>query len=256
MGKDPAFLFYTNDYLGGTMGFSFEQHGAYLIMLLYQFNNGPFSDDTAISIIGKIWDTIQHKFKRKTGSGLRYNEKLETVIEQRKNFLTSRRESAMKRWNKNDKPLSDTKIDDMHTQCIRNAHAMRMGNGNGDGNKDGNKEENKEEILLSPQYRISKKLYQGIIKNGSTMKPPDLFLWSEEIKKLHDIDGKPWDLINKIMQAALEDNFWKSILKSTRKLRQHILAGKFDKFIPHVYRADEEYEVELKKVIEEEKQNG
>lgn len=137
MGKDPAFLFYPNDYLGGTMGFTFEMHGAYLIMLLYQFNNGPFPEEIAVSMIGKLWESIQHKFKRKTGSGLRYNEKLETVTEKRKNFLTSRRESAMKRWDKKDKPLSETKIDDMRTQCIRNAHAMRMGNGNENENKDG-----------------------------------------------------------------------------------------------------------------------
>jgi hypothetical protein len=138
MGKDPAFLFYPNDYMGGTMGFSFEMHGAYLIMLLYQFNNGPFSDDMAVSMIGKIWELIQHKFKKKSGSGLRYNEKLENVIELRENFLTSRRNSAMKRWNKTDKPLSDTKIDSMLTQCLRNAHAMRAGNGNGNGNENEN----------------------------------------------------------------------------------------------------------------------
>ena len=134
MAKDPAFLFYPNDYLGGTMGFSLEMHGAYLLMLLYQFHNGPFPDEKAISMVGKIWEQIQFKFKKKTGSGLRYSSKMESVIEQRKNFSTSRRESALKRWGKNDKPLSGKKIDVMHTQCEKDALAMRSGDGieNGD----------------------------------------------------------------------------------------------------------------------------
>jgi uncharacterized protein YdaU (DUF1376 family) len=142
MSKDPAFLFYPNDYLGGTMGFSFEQHGAYLIMLLYQFNNGDFDEDYAKKIVGDIWDKISHKFTRRNGSGKFYNQRLSHERELRENFSTSRREIAMKRWNKNDKPLSNTKIDDMHMQYIKDAHAMHMGNANANAIKDRIEDEN------------------------------------------------------------------------------------------------------------------
>jgi uncharacterized protein YdaU (DUF1376 family) len=38
MAKDPAFLFYPTDWLGGTMGMTFEQKGAYMNFLMLQFN--------------------------------------------------------------------------------------------------------------------------------------------------------------------------------------------------------------------------
>jgi hypothetical protein len=40
MSKDPAFLFYPNDYIGGTMGMTFEEKGAYMELLMLQFNRG------------------------------------------------------------------------------------------------------------------------------------------------------------------------------------------------------------------------
>ena len=40
MGKDPAFLFYPGDYLSGTMGMTFEEKGAYVELLMMQFNRG------------------------------------------------------------------------------------------------------------------------------------------------------------------------------------------------------------------------
>lgn len=39
MAKDPAFLFYPGDWLGGTMGMSLTQKGAYFHLLMVQFNN-------------------------------------------------------------------------------------------------------------------------------------------------------------------------------------------------------------------------
>jgi hypothetical protein len=104
----------------------------------------------------------------------------------------------------------------------------------------------------NPAYRISFILYKKISESKTTMKRPDLSTWAVHIKNLHEIDKKPWDLINKIMRNALNDDFWGKILRSTKKLRDHILSGKFDKFIPDEYRTDEEYETELKKIICEE----
>ncbi|MHA2039809.1 MAG: hypothetical protein ACW98X_25615, partial [Promethearchaeota archaeon] len=40
MAKDPAFLFYPGDWLGGTMLFSRAHKGAYMDLLMAQFNNG------------------------------------------------------------------------------------------------------------------------------------------------------------------------------------------------------------------------
>ena len=80
MSKDPAFLIYPNDYIGGTMGFSILQHGSYWLLLLYQFNNGHFSEEAAIRIVGKEnYQSVSHKFK-KDDQGFLYNNRLEEEI--------------------------------------------------------------------------------------------------------------------------------------------------------------------------------
>jgi hypothetical protein len=116
---------------------------------------------------------------------------------------------------------------------------------------------NKNGNIHSPAaLRISKILYQKILETGTTMKPPNLNDWAVEVQKLHDIDKKPWDLINKIMRNALKDLFWNKMLRSTKKLRKHICSGQFDKFMPAEFLTDEEYEVELQKILDAEQNNG
>jgi uncharacterized protein YdaU (DUF1376 family) len=157
MSKDPAFLIYPNDYLGGTMGFSILQHGAYFMSLLFQFNTGHFSDAAITSIIGADnWQSVQQKFK-KDASGLRYNQRLEEEIQKRQNFSASRRENIGKRWGKNDKPLSGKKIDNIHMNYTCNTSVIHMGNGNGNRNEDGKGSKNEDEILFD-EFR---KLYPG-----------------------------------------------------------------------------------------------
>lgn len=64
--KDPAFLFYPNDYIGGTMGMTFEQKGAYMDLLMMQFNRGHMTNHMICQVLGQtggqLWDTIKDKF--------------------------------------------------------------------------------------------------------------------------------------------------------------------------------------------------
>lgn len=89
MSKDPAFLFYPNDYIGGTMGMTFEEKGAYIELLMLQFNRGHMTSDMAGQTVGQLWVKVQDKFKV-DNKGLYYNERLELEIERRKSFVQSR----------------------------------------------------------------------------------------------------------------------------------------------------------------------
>jgi len=89
MGKDPAFLFYPNDYLGGTMGMTFEEKGAYIELLMLQFNRGHMTSHMIGQTVGQIWVKIQDKFMVDE-AGLYYNARLDIEIEKRKNFIQSR----------------------------------------------------------------------------------------------------------------------------------------------------------------------
>lgn len=91
MAKDPAFLFYPGDWLGGTLGMTFEEKGAYLDLLIYQFNRGAFSEKQAISVLRNtvLWETLKSKFR--FDGALYSNNKLQEEKERRQKYTESRR---------------------------------------------------------------------------------------------------------------------------------------------------------------------
>lgn len=90
MAKDPAFLFYPNDYIGGTMGMTFEEKGAYIELLMMQFNRGHMTSDMVGQIVGHLWDKIRDKFIQDE-NGLWYNKRLEDEKLARQKYSESRR---------------------------------------------------------------------------------------------------------------------------------------------------------------------
>lgn len=88
-GKDPAFLFYPNDYVGGTMGMTFEEKGAYMDVLMLQFNRGHMTTHMIGQLVGQLWLNIEAKF-RQDSEGLWYNERLEEEQTKRQSFTKSR----------------------------------------------------------------------------------------------------------------------------------------------------------------------
>lgn len=88
-GKDPAFLFYPNDWIGGTMGMTFEEKGAYMEVLMLQFNRGHMTSHMIGQLVGQLWLNIEAKF-RQDENGLWYNERLEEEQTKRQNYSKSR----------------------------------------------------------------------------------------------------------------------------------------------------------------------
>jgi len=90
MAKDPAFLFYPNDYIGGTMGMTFEEKGAYIELLMMQFNRGHMTSHMIGQTVGQLWENIKQKFIIDE-NGLYYNVRLEVEQNKRKEYSKSRR---------------------------------------------------------------------------------------------------------------------------------------------------------------------
>ncbi len=90
MAKDPAFLFYPGDWLGGTMGMTFEEKGAYITLLMLQFNRGHMTSHMIGQTVGQLWDSLKDKFEIDS-QGLYYNARLQDEIQKRKAFTESRR---------------------------------------------------------------------------------------------------------------------------------------------------------------------
>jgi len=103
MAKDPAFLFYPGDWLGGTMGMTYEEKGAYLELLVMQWNCHRITKDAATRLVGNdLWQKISGKFS-KDENGF-FNKRLEEEVVKRRKHSDKQKDNANKRWNK---PLCD-----------------------------------------------------------------------------------------------------------------------------------------------------
>lgn len=95
--KDPAFLFYPNDFLGGTLGMSREEKGAYIDLMLLQFNRGHMTKDMIGQMFGhdteRLWNVLRSKFKEDE-NGCFFNERLEQEQNKRKSYSESRRKNV------------------------------------------------------------------------------------------------------------------------------------------------------------------
>ena len=89
MAKDPAFLFYVNDFDSGTKFFSDEQVGKYLRLLIAQFQHGALSEKQVLFICRELDEDILKKFQ-KDENGNYFNVRLADEIQKRSRFSESR----------------------------------------------------------------------------------------------------------------------------------------------------------------------
>jgi uncharacterized protein YdaU (DUF1376 family) len=137
MGKDPAFLFYPGDWLGGTVGMTFEEKGAYMELLMAQFTRGHMTEHMIGRMVGHHWDILKDKFVQDK-DGLWFNQRLEDEKEKRKNFVNSRKNNI-----KGENQHTKSTKKDAHMNGHMTSH-MENRNRNEDSNV--NKNESKFEI--------------------------------------------------------------------------------------------------------------
>lgn len=98
MAKDPAMLWYWNDWNSGTVTLSRYLKGCYIDVLHAQFNNGHLSLEEIKTVLGSdfesSWPTLQKKFETDQ-NGLFFNKRLEQEQEKRRAFTESRRTNRM-----------------------------------------------------------------------------------------------------------------------------------------------------------------
>ena len=89
MAKDPAVLFYPNDFLGGVKYMSMEDRGKYITLLCDQFVSGHIPEDHMLFVCLTHDSPVIKKFI-KDDKGLYYNERMELEKELRLNYCKSR----------------------------------------------------------------------------------------------------------------------------------------------------------------------
>ena len=114
--KDPAFLFYSNDFLSGTMLMSDEQIGQYIKLLCLQHQKGHLKEKDMLIICKTYDDDIFSKFV-KDEEGNYYNVRLEEEVERRKKYSESRRNNRKSKKTEKNKNICVTYDDDMNNIC-------------------------------------------------------------------------------------------------------------------------------------------
>ena len=89
MAKDPAMLWYPNDWIGGTMGMSYEEKGAYMDLLMLQFNRGHMTKHMIDQTVGQLFGRIKDKFEVDE-DGLFFSPRVDEEKSKRQKYVSSR----------------------------------------------------------------------------------------------------------------------------------------------------------------------
>ena len=126
MAKDPAFLFYSSDFLAGTQDLTMEERGQYITLLCLQHQKGRLTEKMIRLCCGNATADVMAKF-RQDNEGLFFNERLEEEIGKRKNHSDKQRVRAIEGWKK--RKNNDCQTDaTAHATAYTTADAAAMPN--------------------------------------------------------------------------------------------------------------------------------
>lgn len=140
MAKDPAVLFYTADFLVGTMTFTDEQTGKYIRLLCFQHQHLRMTDEDMLNICKSYDKQVYAKFI-KDENGLYYNERMEKEINVRKAYSESRSK------NRNAKKNDICETHDNHMSDICQSYVKHMVNEDEDINDTDNDTKSNEDTV-------------------------------------------------------------------------------------------------------------
>jgi uncharacterized protein YdaU (DUF1376 family) len=144
MAKDPAFLFYTNDFLSGIQDLTMEERGQYITLLCLQHQKGHLSEKAIRLCLGNAAADVMAKF-RQDSAGLWYNDRLEQEIEKRAASSKKQKARAEEGWKKRKINAESNAVGDAYG----NAAALPLEN------EDENEDENVIVVGLKKESHVS-----------------------------------------------------------------------------------------------------
>lgn len=111
--KDPAFLFYSQDFYTGVATLTMEERGKYITLLCLMHQQGRMTEETISFLVGSISVNLKSKFKIDE-NGFWFNERLEIESEKRAKFTESRRTNGFKGGRPKNEEKPNGKANKMH----------------------------------------------------------------------------------------------------------------------------------------------
>jgi len=195
--KDPAVLFYTQDFLTGTFLMTDAQVGKYIRLLCLQQQNGGLSEEDMLQVCGTKDEKIWAKFDFEDGHY--FNKRMSLEANKRKNYCESRRD-------------------------IRQTYVKRMENSN---KKDeiSNKKEEKEIVFKSEVFEFLDKYPEAMLNkfcNYWTEKNPSKTKMRYELQKTFEISRR-------LITWANNDKEFNKIEKAPELISYKELVDRFNK---------------------------
>lgn len=189
--KDPCVLFYSQDFLTGTLLMNYEQRGKYITLLCIQQQNGGLTERDMLKVCGEKDEDIWAKFECR--DGVFYNKRMEIEANRRKKFVDSRIKNIHK----------DTHMDS-HMEIRNKKYEI--------GNK---KEENRNDLLLKREAKFKSEVFEYLKRYPETMLTKFYDYWTEKNKsqtKMRFELEKVFEISKRLATWARKDNeFNKSI---------------------------------------------
>ena len=173
--KDPAFLFYSSDFLIGTSLLSNEDCGKYIKILCWLHQHGPVKKEVIENLVGNLSDNLMVKFRLLENGDL-VNDRLFDEVEKRKKFTESRRNNGKNGGRKPKINLVDN---------LKDTHKHNLAENE---NENKNKEENINNILgekFFNQNLLVPEMKKCFIENF-----PDAFIDENDLPALLEIAKK------------------------------------------------------------------
>jgi hypothetical protein len=131
--KDPAFLFYSSDFLTGTMLLNMEQKGKYITLLCLQHSKGRLSEKDMLHICGSYDADVFCKFV-KDEEGFFFNERLSIEMQKRKAYSDSRRNNRIKKdvsnisktYVQHMENVNENEIEDINEVIVEDANEKKV----------------------------------------------------------------------------------------------------------------------------------
>ena len=123
MAKDPAFLFYSNDFLTGTFTMTDKQVGQYIRLMCLQHQNNRLTEKQMLTVCKKRDPEVWSKFKQDE-DGLYYNERLESEVQKRAAYCEKQRQRVLKRWNKDGSTDGNTTVLPLENENVNKDNSL------------------------------------------------------------------------------------------------------------------------------------
>jgi len=202
MAKDPAFLFYSSDFLSGISDLTMEERGQYITMLCLQHQKGVLNEKTIRLNVGNVSVCVLEKFS-KDQDGNFFNKRLVLEIEKRANFIESRRNNG----SKGGRPKKETKPNVKPNVKPKKNH---IEDENINENIDINNNKSPLEKKIDEFYQFRIKLKKPILEESK-----EAF-----IKKLTRLSGNDDEIAIEILDDSIA-NGWQGIFELKEKPKQN-----------------------------------